>query len=377
MTLHALTGSRIFDGERFLAEMAVLIEDGRIADIVDNSGIPDHAKRIVLAGGTLAPGFIDVQVNGGGGFLFNASPDVATIRQIAQSHRRFGTTGMLPTVITDAPDVLLRAIAAVTAARNEGSPGILGMHVEGPFLDLVRKGAHDETFIREMASADIEQLAAADCGRLMLTVAPNRVSPAMVAELARRGILVSLGHSEATFDEATAALAAGARSFTHLFNAMSQLNGREPGMVGAALASAEAYIGIIADGHHIHPQALKIALAAKPGGRFMLVTDAMPTAAGGPDHFELQGRKVKVRQGKLLLADGTLAGSNLTMDAAVRHCVNQVGLPLETALAMASRIPAEFLKLENRYGRIAPGFSASLVHLDNALNVRQTWIDGE
>ena len=376
MTSLALTGCRVFDGEQMLDGRAVILTDGLVERVVDEGRIPGNAEKFSLGGGILAPGFIDVQVNGGGGALLNHNPCTDTVRRIADSHRQFGTTGMLPTVITDSEEILKQAIAAVAAARSEGMASILGIHVEGPFLDLARKGAHDETFIREMTLADVELLAAADCGKVMLTVAPNRVAPAMIAELARRGILVSLGHSEATFEEASTALAAGARSFTHLFNAMSQMSGREPGMVGAALASAEAYVGIIADGHHVHPEALKIALAAKRGGRFMLVTDAMPAAAGGPDEFALQGRKVKVKHGRLVLADGTLAGSNLTMDEAVRYCVHHLGVPLETALAMASRIPAEFLRLDGRYGRIAHGFSASLVHLDDGLIVQKTWVDG-
>ena len=312
----------------------------------------------------LAPGFIDVQVNGGGGALLNDNPTIGTVRRIAESHRKFGTTGMLPTVITDAPEVLSKAIAAVKAARAENVPGVLGIHIEGPFLDKERKGAHEVRFIREMTEADVAQIANADCGSIMLTLAPNRVAPDLIKSLAGKGVLVSLGHSEASLAEVTKALASGARAFTHLFNAMSQLNGREPGMVGAALSDLNSFCGLIADGFHVHDAALKVAFAAKPHNRIMLVTDAMPTAAGGPDSFELQGRKIHLKNGKLQLDDGTLAGSNLTMDEAVRYCVERLGVALEDALRMASLNPASFLRRDHELGRIKPGYLASLVHLE-------------
>jgi N-acetylglucosamine-6-phosphate deacetylase len=372
----ALAGARIFDGARFLDRHAVVINGRRIAAVVPVSGIPASASVIDLHGGLLAPGFIDVQVNGGGGVLFNAEPAIDGVRCIADSHRKFGTTGMLPTVITDAPEVTPLAIAAVREARRQGSANILGIHVEGPFLDAGRKGAHDERFIRTMTDKDVEQLAHADCGRLMLTVAPNRVPPEYITRLANAGICVSLGHAEATAREALAALRAGATAFTHVFNAMSQLTGREPGMVGAALADRRSFCGLIADGLHVHDTAMKVVMAAKPKDRIMLVTDAMPPAAGGPDSFELQGRIATRKNGRLELPDGTLAGSNLTMDAAVRYCVNVLGVSLEDALRMASLSPATFLGLDDSLGMIAPDYIASLVHLGDDLTVQRTWVEG-
>jgi N-acetylglucosamine-6-phosphate deacetylase len=372
----ALTGSRVFDGDTIRTGVAVLVEDTRIAAIVEESQLDGDVPRRRLDGGLLAPGFIDVQVNGGGGTLFNADPSPQGIARLAQAHRRFGTTGLLPTVITDRPQVLERAIAAVRAARAADVPGVLGIHAEGPFLDPPRRGAHDAHHIRQIADADVAALESADCGALMLTLAPNRVAPALIARLARAGILVSLGHSAAAGDEAQAALAAGARAFTHLFNAMSQMENRKPGMVGVALADRESYCSIIADGHHVDDITLKVALAAKPRDRIMLITDAMSTAAGGPDSFDLQGRLVTRVDGRLELDDGTLAGSDLTMDAAVRHCVAKLGLPLEDALRSASLNPATFLGRDHDLGRIAPGHLASLVHLNDALQVCNTWING-
>lgn len=373
----ALTGARIFTGETFLDGHAVVIEGRRILAVVPVAEATGMGRRD-LGGGVLAPGFIDVQVNGGGGALLNDNPSVDTVRTIATSHRRFGTVGMLPTVITDAPDVIARAVASVARAMEDGVPGVLGIHIEGPFLDVARKGAHAARFIREMDEADADAIAgfAMYCP-VMLTLAPNRVRPALVQRLAQAGVLVSLGHSDASHAEARQALDAGARSITHLYNAMSQMTGREPGMVGAALEDAESYAGIIADGHHVHDAALKVAFAAKPASRMMLITDAMPTAAGGPDSFELQGRTVTRSQGRLALPDGTLAGSDLTMDAAVRYCVNVLGLDLAAVLRMASLNPARFLRREHELGRIAPGCLASMVLLGEDLHVKATWIDGQ
>lgn len=376
MMAFALTGARVFDGERINDGLAVVIEGACIVDVVANENLSMGIKRHNLDGGLLVPGFIDVQVNGGGGALLNDNPTIDTVRRIAESHRKFGTTGLLPTVITDAPDVLSKAIAAVKAARAENVPGILGIHIEGPFLDKERRGAHALRFIREMTEADVTQITAIDCGSVMLTLAPNRVAPTLIKSLAANGVFVSLGHSEASLAEVTNALASGARAFTHIFNAMSQMNGRDPGMVGAALADPHSFCGLIADGYHVHDAAMRVALAAKPKDRMMLITDAMPTAAGGPDSFKLQGRAVQRVNGKLLLADGTLAGSNLTMDEALRYCVERLGAALEDALQMASLNPAAFLGRDRELGRIKPGYLASLVHLDDDLRVLETWIDG-
>ncbi len=370
----ALTGARVFDGETIREGLAVVIDGEKIADVAANDRIGAGVERHQLDGGLLAPGFIDIQVNGGGGALFNADPGVEIIRRIADSHRRFGTTGLLPTVITDAPEIMAKAIAAVAKARVDKVPGILGIHIEGPFLDVERKGAHAVRFIREMTEADVAQIAGASCGIVVLTLAPNRVPVALIRQLTERGVLVSLGHAEATHGEAEQALAAGATAFTHLFNAMSQMSGRDPGMVGAALGHRESYCGLIADGFHVHDAAMQVALAAKPRDRMILISDAMPTAAGGPDSFELQGRVVRRVNGRLQLEDGTLAGCNLTMDAAVRYCVETLGVRLEDALRMASLNPATFLRMDHELGRIRPGFLASLVHLSDDLRVRQTWI---
>lgn len=369
-----LTGARIFDGERFFNDHAVVVEADRIAAILPYSERPHGAARD-LGGGLLAPGYIDVQVNGGGGVLFNDDPTPEGIARIAAAHCKHGTVGLLPTLVTDTPQLTAAAIAATREARHL-TPATLGIHLEGPFLDPARKGAHELRYIRNLEPGDITTIVEAKCGAVMLTLAPNRVHAESIAELAQHGVLVSLGHSDASYADACAAVKAGARAFTHLFNAMSAPAGREPGMVGAALDLDEAFVGIIADGHHVHEANLRIALAAKRHDRFMLITDAMPPAAGGPDQFDLQGRHVTRAEGCLRLEDGTLAGSVLTMDEAVRYAVKVTRLELGDALAMASRVPAMFLRRETELGLIAPGYLASLVHLDDDLRVRETWIEG-
>lgn len=377
MTRFALTGARLFDGETIRPGLAVLIADGRIEKIVRAADLGPDVMAVDLGGGILAPGFIDAQVNGGGGVLLNEAPTVATVRRMAEAYRVFGTTGLLPTVITDDTRIIRKAAEAVATARREKVPGILGIHIEGPFLDPRRRGAHPSEHIRAITPDDVAWLTGLDCGVVLLTVSPSHVAPETIETLAKAGIIISLGHSDATAKQAQAALAAGARGFTHLYNAMSQLQHREPGMVGAALADRESYCGIIADGHHVDPLALEVAIAAKRTGHVFLVTDAMPPAAGGADRFELQGRTVLARNGRLELADGTLAGSIITMDDAVRYCITVLKLDLAEALRMASLYPAAFLGKDRQYGRIAPDYHADLVHLTDDLAVTRTWIDGK
>lgn len=371
----ALTGCRIFTGTEFLDDHAVLISGRKIENVVERSEVTQSHDIVDLKGGILAPGFIDVQVNGGGGALLNETPTVETVKLMAEAHRKFGTTGLLPTVITDAPEILSQAMSAVQSARKE-LPNVLGLHVEGPFIDVAKKGAHDARFIRAMTSDDVAQITAADCGIVMLTVAPNIVQPQLIRELTKSGILVSLGHSDASFAQANAALVSGASAFTHLFNAMSQMKGREPGMVGAALSDTKSFIGIIADGFHVDDAVLKIALAATSHDRFMLISDAMSSAAGGPRNFLLQARSVNLKDGRLTLPDGTLAGSNLTMDEALRYAVKRLGISLAHGLRMASLNPARFLQVDHELGRISAGHLASMVHLDQSLHVQKTWVEG-
>lgn len=371
-----LKPKRIFTGEKMLEGHGVLIEDRIITQVLPIKEAPVEAITLDLGNALLAPGFLDVQVNGGGGVNLNDTPTAEGVRQMARAHRKFGTVGMLPTVITDTADIQRAAALAVKSAMDD-TPEVLGIHIEGPFLDPARKGAHDPKLIRTMTPEDEDWLRGLSCGQVMITVAPNKVPPEQIHRLQQAGILVSLGHAEAQSIDIRIALAAGASAFTHLFNAMSQLSGRELGMVGVGLMDAQSYVGLIADGFHVHEQVLQLVYAVKPHDRMMLVTDAMLPAAGGPNRFDLQGREVTVHDGRLELTDGTLAGSNLTMDEAVRFCVERLKWPLEDCLRMASTNPASFLGRDAKLGRIAPGFSASLVALDETLNVMQTWVNGQ
>ncbi len=377
MALQALCGARIFTGEHALDGHAVLVDGARILDVRPEADVPARCARHDLPGGTLAPGFIDAQVNGGGGVLFNETRTAEGVAAIARAHARHGTTGLLPTFISDRGDRRAEAVAAVRAAVAAGVPGVLGIHLEGPFLAPARKGAHDPGLIRPMADADVEALLGTGLRTVLLTVAAEAVSPQQIRRLSEGGVIVSLGHSDAPYEAAAAAADAGARGVTHLFNAMSQLGHRAPGLVGATLDHSGLWAGLIADGHHVHPAALRVALRAKRGpARLFLVSDAMPPAGSGDDTFMLGGRVVRRHDGRLTLADGTLAGSDLTMDRAVRFAVEQLHQPLAEALRMASLYPAQFLRLDATRGRIAPGFAADMVLLDNGLSVRGVWIDG-
>ncbi len=369
-----LRNARIFTGEEIVRGRDLLLADGVIQALLAPSKTAD---AIDLEGGLLAPGFIDCQVNGGGGVLFNDHPDVATITAIAQAHRAFGTTGLLPTLISDDWATMTAAAEAVRAARRQGQPGLLGLHFEGPYLNPDRKGAHDDGQIRPLDAKAMDLFAANDLGVVVVTLAPEMVPGGTIRQLSRAGVRVSAGHSAASHEQTAAALAEGLSGFTHLFNAMPALQSRNPGMVGAALADPHSWCGIIVDGQHVHAVTLGIALAAKAPGRMMLVTDAMPTVGAAGHGFQLAGQTITVKDGRCTTADGTLAGSNLDMAAAVRNTVALLGQPLEEALRMASLYPAAFLGLDGRRGRIAPGYRADLLLLDDDLKVRRTWIGGQ
>ena len=370
------TGARLFDGERMIAGSALICEEGRIVAITPHAQRPSGGRQRDLGGGVLAPGLVDWQVNGGGGVLFNETPDVEGIAAIVAAHRRFGTTSLLPTLITDAPEILRAGLAAAREAQGRVA-GAVGIHVEGPFIDPRRKGAHPAQFIRPMQSADAEALIAAKSGAMVVTLAPCAASNDLIAQLTRAGIVVSLGHAECGFDEARAAFDAGAAAATHVFNAMSQLGHRLPGLVGAALSDERVVCGLIADGCHVHDAAMRIALAAKGAARIALVSDAMPPAAGGPDTFELQGRRIRRVGGKLTSEDGTLAGAAITLIEAVRYAVGALGVALADALRMATLTPARLLRLDHQIGRLRAGCRADLLHLSDDLDVRAVWVGGE
>ncbi|WP_421681110.1 N-acetylglucosamine-6-phosphate deacetylase [Stenotrophomonas bentonitica] len=374
-----LRNARILAGDDFRDDLAVVIESGRITALVSDAApmLGQADEQVDLGGGWLLPGFIDAQVNGGGGVLFNNSPDVATLRTLAQAHRRFGTTGLLPTLISDDVQVMRAAIAATRQAISEGVPGVLGIHLEGPYIAPARKGTHDANKFRVPDAAEIALAASLDNGVTLLTLAPERVPLESIRALVERGVVVAAGHTAASYEEARAGLEAGIRGFTHLYNAMSPLTGREPGAVGAALEDRDSWVGIIADGVHVHPASLRVALATKPRGKVMLVTDAMPPVGAEDPSYELYGEVITAIDGVVRNAAGSLAGSALDMATAVRNSVQLLGVSLAEAARMASTYPAQFLNLDDRYGHIAEGHHADLVLLDDALQVRSTWIAGQ
>ena len=374
-----LRNARILAGDDFRDDLAVVIESGRITALVSDAApmLGQADEQVDLGGGWLLPGFIDAQVNGGGGVLFNNSPDVATLRTLAQAHRRFGTTGLLPTLISDDVQVMRAAIAATRQAISEGVPGVLGIHLEGPYIAPARKGTHDANKFRVPDADEIAMAASLDNGVTLLTLAPERVPLESIRALVERGVIVAAGHTAASYEEARAGLDAGIRGFTHLYNAMSPLTGREPGAVGAALEDRDSWVGIIADGVHVHPASLRVALATKPRGKVMLVTDAMPPVGAEDPSYELYGEVITAVDGVVRNAAGSLAGSALDMATAVRNSVQLLGVSLAEAARMASTYPAQFLNLDDRYGHIAEGHHADLVLLDEALQVRSTWIAGQ
>jgi N-acetylglucosamine-6-phosphate deacetylase len=373
----ALFNGRVLREQTLVEGQCVLLEGGRILDIVPN-GHPScrGATAVDLRGNLLLPGFIDSQVNGGGGVLFNDSPSVETIRQIGLAHRRFGTTGFMPTLISADLDVVARAIAAVRSALDAGLPGVLGIHIEGPFLNVERKGVHDPAKLRELDTSAVGLLSSLGLGCTLVTLAPEMTQPQIIRKLATAGVIVSAGHTNATYAQVTAALQHGLRGFTHLFNAMSQLTGRKPGVVGAALENLDSWCGIIVDGQHTSPVVLRLALRCKPTSRFMLVTDAMPSVGTDARSFNLQGHEISVSGNVCIDEEGRLAGSNIDMASCVRNAVTLLGVPLPEAVRMASLYPAEFLGLAHELGRIEPGYRANLVLADDQLNVLDTWIDG-
>ncbi|HEX8442576.1 MAG TPA: N-acetylglucosamine-6-phosphate deacetylase [Allosphingosinicella sp.] len=375
MSLRALLPRRVLTPNGFESGRAVLLDGGMILQVLPARDCPIEAERRELDG-DLLPGFIDLQVNGGGGVLFNVEPTVDGIAAIARAHRRFGTTGLLPTLISDDLDVVARAIAAVDDAIERRVPGILGIHIEGPFLNPARKGIHDAGKFRLLDEQAIEVLSSLKRGRTLVTLAPELAPPGAVRALTERGIVVAAGHTDATFEQVSSALDEGLAGFTHLYNAMTQLGSRAPGAVGAALSDEGSWCGLIVDGHHVHPAALRVALRAKGAEKLALVTDAMPTVGSEVKEFRLGGRRIVAQDGRCTDAAGTLAGSDLDMASAVRNAETMMGVDFATAARMASESPARAIGRADSRGSIVAGAHADFVLMDSGRRVVETWIGG-
>lgn len=376
MSRLALAGTKLVTPDRVLEDRALLVADGGITGVVDDDAVPADHELIDLGGGWLMPGFIDTQVNGGGDVLFNDTPTVAGVRAIAEAHRRFGTTGLLPTLISDDPDVVEAALRAVDQAIQQGVPGVLGIHVEGPHLNPEKRGIHDASKFTLLTDDVIDRLTRPISGIRLVTIAPELAPPGAIRRLVQGGVVVSAGHSMAGYSDTRAALLEGLSAFTHLFNAMTQLGSREPGMVGAALEDRSSRFGLIVDGLHVHAATLRLALAARGVDGAMLVTDAMPPVGGVAARFMLMGREIRVEDGTCRGPDGTLAGSALSMAQAVRNAWDWLGLSIAEVSRMASANPASLLGLGHRLGALLPGHRADLVHLDCDRRVTRTWIGG-
>lgn len=369
--------SHVFDGDGACHPRTVLVRGSSIAAVQDPAApLPAEAAVVDLGGRLLLPGFIDTQVNGGGGVLFNDALTIEGIAAIGLAHLKFGTTGFLPTLISDDLDVVRRAIEAVDAAIAARIPGVLGIHIEGSFLDTRRKGIHDKRRIRVLDADLLPLLSSLRGGRTLVTLAPECASPDLLRRLSDAGVLLAAGHTDATCEQIEVALRHGLRGFTHLFNAMSPLTSRAPGVVGAALLDHQSWCGIIADGHHVDPRTLRIALVAKAHQRFMLVSDAMPCVGTDASSFQLHGRTIHVRDGYCVDEDGTLAGTTLNMGQAIRNAVKILNLSAGDAVRMASEYPADFLGLGTSHGRIAAGYRADFVVADEALPVCEVWQGG-
>ncbi len=374
MTKTAYIAPQIFDGHVAHQNSALLVEHGLVVAIMPLPDVPQDAKQIVCRTGILSPGFVDLQVNGGGGRMLNNEPSLDAIKTICAAHHPFGSTSLLPTLITDTPHVTAKAVSAAIEAQDAKVQGFAGLHLEGPHLSAARQGAHDPKLIRVMGDKDLLALlnAKQKLKTLLTTVAPESVTPDQIRAMTNEGIIVSLGHSDCDYKTAMACFEAGASMVTHLFNAMSQIGNREPGLVGAALDCGLVSAGIIADGFHVHTASLRVALKAKakPGALF-LVTDAMSTVGSDITSFELNGRKILRHGGRLTLADGTLAGADIDMISTVRFAANNLGLSTIDALSMATSAPARAIGQDQSIGTLRAGAKADLLHLTGELEVNQ------
>jgi len=375
----SFVGATIFDGFNRHLNSALIIMNGKVVEIIPEEKVDPSTDQIVLAGGLLTPGFVDLQVNGGGGVLFNDNPSLENLKTICEAHAKLGTTSIMPTLISDSPEVHKRAISVIIDALYYPIKGLVGLHLEGPHLAVARKGAHEERFIRPMKELDCLELEslANKVRNLMLTIAPEAVLPQQITRLSNAGAVISLGHTDCTFNQAADAVDAGATCATHLFNAMSPFGSREPGLVGAVLNSGKLFSGIIADGFHVNKISINLALQAKkaPGALF-LVSDSMSTVGSEQTHFFLNDRLITRSQGKLILEDGALAGADISLSDAVRYMVNEVGILQDDAIRMASLIPAKVLGMESEIGCLMPDAQADFLWMKNDLEIEKVWVGG-
>lgn len=373
--LHFINGRVLTPEGVIAAPFRVTLDNGLIAAVQAGAGLAVGDDTIDLDGGWLSPGLVDIQVNGGGGVLFNDDPTPEGLAAIGRAHLAHGVTGFMPTLVSATPEIIARALDAADAAIVAGDERVLGVHVEGPFISGERRGIHTPERMRRLDDAAMALLTRPRRGRVMITLAPELCESGQIEALVQAGVIVSLGHSDADASQASAAFRAGARGVTHLFNAMSPLHHRAPGLVGAALDDAQAWCGLIVDGVHVDPIALRLAFRLKGADRLILVSDAMPPVGAAMDAFSIDGRRILVRDGRYVGEDGALAGADLTLDQAVRGATRMMGASVADALHMASASPCAFLGLSDR-GRLSPGARADLLWLDADLRPKGVWQGG-
>ena len=366
-----LAATRAFTGTEILDGATVEIDSGVIVRVTP--GIRPGVPRL---DGLLAPGLVEVQVNGGGGVLFNEAPNVQSLRTITQAHAHRGVTALMATLISDERGKIAAAIDAVAEGVRARMPGLLGLHLEGPWLSEPRRGVHPQRYLRSLDTADLNMVARKHPFPVLVTLSPEQASPDDVHRLTSAGVTVSIGHTSAPHEEIEALIAAGATGFTHLFNAMPPMEGRNPGAVGVALAERKTWAGLILDGIHVHPVSAKAAFAAKSADKLALVSDAMATVGAADTSMNLFGERIALAGGALRTEAGTLAGAHLDLATAARNALAMLSVTTEEALRMTSLTPAAFLGVDHLHGRIAPGARADLVLFSDVLNVRNVWIAG-
>jgi N-acetylglucosamine-6-phosphate deacetylase len=378
MGLQAFLADTLYDGHAAHKGHALLAEGGVVKAVVPQAEVPAAAEKVVLSGLSLAPGLVDLQVNGGGGVLFNDRPNVGGLAKIAEAHRRKGTTALLPTLISEGTDKIPQAMDAVRKVRDEKDSGVIGLHLEGPFLNPERKGVHEAQALRLNPSETLRDVDFSNLGKMMITLAPELLADGELQKLSARGAVLCAGHSQPTLEQLNAAKAAGLRGITHLFNAMGPINAREPGLAGLALNDDDLWCSIICDGQHVWNGMIRVAIRAKPAHKLFFVSDAMPPAGQqDPQPFQLYGKKINVKGGRCSTENGGFAGSALTLFECVQRAVNDVKIPVEDALAMASLYPAEFLGVEKERGSFTPGARADIIAFDDKMNLQKVFISGQ
>ncbi|QSZ41242.1 N-acetylglucosamine-6-phosphate deacetylase [Sulfurimonas aquatica] len=375
--MYAFVNCDIFNGSEFIYNKALVIDGEKIHGLIPEEELDKSIEIINLNGKTISPGFIDLQVNGGNGILFNDEPTIEAVKKIYDGHKKFGTTDFLPTFITGSLKGMKQAVESINKCLSLNLDGVLGIHFEGPFLNQAKAGVHEKKYIRESNVDDIEAISKISNGITMLTLAPEVVPSELILSLQKKGIFISIGHTNATYEEAMNAFSSGASCSTHLYNAMTSLESRAPGVVGASLDNDKAWTNIIVDGIHSSYASVRVAMKAKAKRKLFLVTDAMPPVGGEGDDFRIGDYNISVKNGKCVTMGDTLAGSSLDMASAVRNCIQHVGIDKGEALRMASTYPAEFIKLDNRIGHIKSGYDANLAIFNNQIQVSAVVVKGK